>query len=596
MCGFTGSISFEDINEVKLKNSNEHSLCRGPDNTSNIKGEGEIDYNLWFNRLAIVDLSSKANQPMVSDDSNQILMFNGEIYNSGILRDKISEYKYNFKTSHSDTETLFAGLAVYGIDFINEIDGQFSFFYLDKIKRKIYFARDRVGQKPMYISSNEKNILFASNLKSILELKENVKIDKNSINQYLAYGVNFAPRTIFENINKVPHASYIEIDYKNGKFTNKNVEYWDPSFFTDNKEFDQEKFENLFSRSVSKRMIADVEIANFLSGGMDSTSIVKNLSDLDYDVNTFSVIIGNQKYNEKKYINKVVDKYKTNHQEIIVDENISDIVIKEALESLDEPYGDPSVVPSYYLSNLISTKYKVAISGDGGDELLGGYYRLKNHLKKKTYLSKLFSNLYEIYPPFLGTGSNLKSLNEDIYEAYTSFLEDEKFIKHLGIGKLSNNLRIKANKKDSIYKTLLSMEYKYYLSDQMMFKVDRTSMSNSIEVRSPFVDHKMIEYIFSHSSEYFDLKVQKFPLRQYLSQDFSPDFLDRPKQGFVFDYKSWIYKNLTSVKKEIESSDLDKYINIKALYKLNFFRTRINALRIWRVYVLACYLKETRDL
>ena len=132
MCGFTGCVSFKEIDEIKLEKSNKHSYCRGPDNTSNIKGQEEIFFDLWFNRLAIVDLSSKANQPMISDDSNSIIMFNGEIYNSDILRNKISEHNYKFQTSHSDTETLFAGLNIYGINFINEIDGQFSFFYLNK--------------------------------------------------------------------------------------------------------------------------------------------------------------------------------------------------------------------------------------------------------------------------------------------------------------------------------------------------------------------------------------------------------------------------------------------------------------------------------
>ena len=383
MCGFTGSISFNEIDEVKLEKSNQHSHCRGPDNISNTKGKEDIYYNLWFNRLAIVDLSSQANQPMISKDSNSIIMFNGEIYNSNILREKISKHNYKFLTSHSDTETLFAGLNTYGINFINEIEGQFSFFYIDKKKKKIYFARDRVGQKPLYINTTKDNILFASNLRSILDLKSNVEIDKDSIDQYLAYGTNFAPRTLFKDIFKIPAAHYLEIDYKEGEFIKKSVEYWNPASFFDNKEFSQVEFETLFKESVAKRMIADVEIANFLSGGIDSTSIVKNLSDLNYKVNTFSVLVENEKYNEKKYIQEVVKKYKTNHEEIIVDEKISNQIIKEAINCLDEPYGDPSIVPSYYICKLIAKNFKVAISGDGGDELLGGYHRLKTHLKKK---------------------------------------------------------------------------------------------------------------------------------------------------------------------------------------------------------------------
>jgi len=593
MCGFTGSISFDEINEIKLQKSNQHSHCRGPDNISNIKGKEDIYYNLWFNRLAIVDLSTQANQPMVSQDKNSIIMFNGEIYNSNTLRKKIAKHNYEFQTSHSDTETLFAGLNIYGINFINEIDGQFSFFYIDKKKKKIYLARDRVGQKPLYINTTKENILFASNLRSILDLKNKVEIDKDSIDQYLAYGTNFAPRTLFKDIFKIPAAHYLEIDYMGDKFIKKSVEYWNPSSFIDNKEFSQVEFETLFKESVEKRMIADVEIANFLSGGIDSTSIVKNLSDLNYRVNTFSVLVGNEKYNEKKYIQEVVNKYKTNHEEIIVDEKISNQIIKEAIKCLDEPYGDPSIVPSYYISKLISKNFKVAISGDGGDELLGGYYRLKTHLKKKNYISKVVSKLYSIYPTFLGTGSKFKSLDSNDFEAYVSYLEDSKFIKLLGISQLPQSLRMKMNNEDPLYKSLLALEYKYYLADQMMFKVDRTSMAHSVEVRSPLVDHKLVEYIFSHSFEYFGSNNQKLPLQNYLSNDFSQDFLNRPKQGFVFDYKKWIYKNFSLIKKEIESSQLKKFIGSKYLFKLNFIKTRINALRIWKLYILASYLNET---
>ena len=442
---------------------------------------------------------------------------------------------------------------------------------------------------------NEKNILFASNLKSILDLNNDIDVDLDSLYQYLAYGTNYAPRTLFKNIYKIPSGNYIEVDYGGGTFIKKTVEYWNPDSFYDNKDFNQQEFEKLFAESVEKRMIADVEIANFLSGGIDSTSIVKNLSNLGHKVNTFSVIVDNEKYNENKYIQKVVDKYRTNHQEVVVDEKISSQLIKDAINSLDEPYGDPSVVPSYYISKLISNNYKVAISGDGGDELLGGYYRLKNHLKNKNFLYRAISLLYLIYPGVLGTGSKLKSLQNNVFEAYVSFLEDEKFLKLLGINRLSSNLRIKPNIKNSVYKTLLSMEYKYYLSDQMMFKVDRTSMANSIEVRSPLVDHKLVEYIFSHNHQYFDLNNQKFPLQKYLSEDFTHQFLNRPKQGFVFDYKKWVFKNFDLIKKEIKSSELEKFISSNTLFKLSLFKTRINALRIWRLYVLAYYFNETRD-
>ena len=594
MCGFIGCVSFKEIESVNLQKANYHSKCRGPDDTSQLTHNSDINYDLWFNRLAIVDLSSNANQPMVSKTLGSVLMFNGEIYNSRNLRKKITNY--NFLTSHSDTETLLAGLDQFGINFIKELEGQFSFFYLNKKMKKIYLVRDRVGQKPMYFSCNSSSLNFASNLKSLLIYEKNYFIDKESITQYLSFGVNFSPNTIFKNIFKLSPGTIAEIDYSEKKFVLKTKEFWNPKSFINEEPFKQSEFIEIFSDSVEKRMIADVEIANFLSGGIDSTTIVKNLNDLGKPVNTFSVIIKSSKYNEKEFIDEVVKKFNTNHREVLIDEKLSNDLIKKALKSLDEPFGDPSVVPSFFLSNLISSEFKVAISGDGGDELLGGYKRLKNYFSNKNALTNFISKAYKMYPTFLGTGTNLQSKNNDKFVAYKAFLEDEKFT-NLLVEK-STNKKIKLNDfgKEVEFKEILQYEYKHYLSDQMMFKVDRTSMANSLEVRSPFVDHKLIEYIFSHSYEYLNTGNQKEPLRKYLSSNFDKNFLDRPKQGFVFDYQSWVFSNLDFIFDTINNSKINSYINLTSLNKIKLIKSRINALRIWRIFVLANYLNEINDL
>ena len=595
MCGFTGEFSFGRIDNLSLKNANQHSICRGPDKLTNYIENDDLNMSLWFNRLAIIDLSDKANQPMTSEDSKSILMFNGEIYNSVDLRKDLKVNGFKFHTSHSDTETLSAGLDTFGIDFINKLEGQFAFVYINKRIKKIYFVRDRLGQKPLYLKYNEKKISFCSNLKSILEHDKEVSIDQKSLEQYIAYGINFAPRTLFKEVQKIQPATYLEIDYSNNKFQKDEKKYWEPDLYLDNKTFNYKNFQQLLTESTIKRTISDVPLATFLSGGIDSTSIVKKLYELEHPTNTFSVVLDNEKYNEKKFIDKVLNTYTTNHDEVKIDSEISDEIISKSIKSLDEPYSDPSIVPSYYLSELISRKYKVAISGDGGDELLGGYSRIKNHKQKKGFIKNLISKLYFIYPAVLGSGTNLKSMSNNYIESYISYLEDGKFFKLLFKKSIEQDLRININNSGSEYKTLLKTDYEYYLSDQMMFKVDRTSMSNSLEVRSPFVDHKLIEYIFSHDTSYFDGKTQKFPLRKYLSSDFEKDFLDRPKQGFVFDYKKWVFSNLDSIFNDINNSLLKEYLNIEKLYKLRLFKTRMNSLRIWRVYVLARYLNDINN-
>ena len=595
MCGFTGELSFINASFEQIKKANNFSIPRGPDKTSNYYGSDFLNFNFWFNRLAIIDLSEKADQPMISKDKNFILMFNGEIYNSPQLRKILKKQNYKFNTSHSDTETLFAGLQLFGIDFIEQLEGQFAFFFWNKLTKTVYLVRDRLGQKPLYYLNSEKNFLFASNLKSIISNTQNLRLNKDSISSYLLFGSIFSPQTLFEGINKLNPGHYLEIKYENESFIQKKIKYWDVQNKLDNKKFQIDEFSNLFENAVLKRTLSDVPIASFLSGGIDSTSIVKKQFDNQLEINTFSVIVNNEKLNEKKYIDQVVKKYSTNHYEVKIDSQISREKIIECLTSLDEPYADPSVVPSYILSEEISKHFKVALSGDGGDELLGGYERIKKHKNNLFQNKHIYGLLYKFYPTLFGSGTKLKA-KRSIADSYLAYLGDEKFLYSLLNQK--SNIEDFVNFMDlgSIYKSILNCEYNYYLSEQMMYKVDRTSMANSLEVRSPLVDHLLVEYVFQHSEEYFYTEKNKFFLYDYLSQDFEQTFLERPKQGFVFDYQDWVYSNLDFIFDKIKSSEINDLIEIEKLYKFKYVQTRINALRIWRIFVLSNYLSEIRNL
>ena len=596
MCGFTGCFSFRNISSQDIDEGNKLAVCRGPDNQKNISGSEDINFDLWFNRLSIIDLNDNANQPMVSSSLNSLIMFNGEIYNSNKLRQKKELKNYDFKTSHSDTETLLAGLEISGIEFINNLEGQFSFIYWNKKEKKIFFVKDRLSQKPLYFNLNENTITFASNLKSILKILKNNHVNDNYIKQYIAYGVVFSPNTIFDNIHKVEPGHYLEIDYIDNIFKSTVNKYWQPFDFIENKKFSQEEFLDIFSESVEKRLVSDVPIASFLSGGLDSTSIVKKISELGDRVNTFSVVVDKSEINEESYIKEVVSKYNTNHSQIKVESSISSKNVFEALDCLDEPYGDPSIVPSFLLSKLISQDFKVAISGDGGDELLGGYSRMKNHLVKRSKLKNLYSKLYKTYPPLFGTGTRLKSFSNDFLEAHKSYIEDEKLVGLLFDTQINSQSGINFIEDKSLYKSVLINEYKYYLSEQMMFKVDRASMANSLEVRSPLVDNKLVEYILNTSHNYISKESQKLPLVDYLKEDFDSSFLNRPKQGFVFDYHTWVFENFNLISDIIDNSELNKYFHANKIYMLNKFKTRINALRLWRIFVLANYLNSIKSL
>ena len=319
---------------------------------------------------------------------NSILMFNGEIYNHLELRKHLQSKKVKFNTDHSDSEVVLNGLDSEGIKFIEKLRGQFAIFYLNRKNKKIYIARDRLGQKPLYYKLENKEIFFSSNLKSLTFLTQDKSVDLDSITEYLNLGIVRSPNTIFKNIKKVKPAELIEIDFSEENFSINKKIYWNPREFIDNQKFNNEEFFDLFSESVEIRSNADVEIANFLSGGLDSTSIVKSLFDKkNKQINTFSVGFESSKYDESQWSKKVADKFRTNHYQLNIGQNELNEHILDSISSLDEPYADPSILPSYLLSKHISSKYKVAISGDGGDELLGGYSRTSQALLKM----KIFS-------------------------------------------------------------------------------------------------------------------------------------------------------------------------------------------------------------
>lgn len=595
MCGFIGKISTDNINEEELNFSNRLIQCRGPDSKKNEHfKENEFNFSLIFNRLSILDLSENADQPMSSNDGNSVLMFNGEIFNHQDLRKELETKNIKFNTNHSDSEVILHGLEYFGKKFISQLRGQFSIFYINKRKKTILLARDRVGQKPLYYHISNNNLVIGSNLIAVSKLVHNKTISQSSINEYLMCGVISSPNTIFENIQKLKPAEIIEIGYEDKLKIIDSEIFWKLANFVDNKPFQSDEFFSILSDSISIRNLADVPIANFLSGGIDSTAIIKNTKNFSNNINTFNVEIDNKKYDESHWAKLVSKKYETNHTSIKLSSNISVENVLAALESLDEPYSDPSLIPSFLISKEMSKKYKVAISGDGGDELLGGYKRFQNSLINSNNLKSLFSKIYDIYPPFLGTGNFFASKSDSLETRYKSYLEDNKLSVLLNsyISETKIESLFKENLIDDDYKLLQLLEYKFFLSEMMMFKVDRSSMANSLEVRSPFVDHLLIEYILSHTNNYYSPNKPKKILSDYLLEDFGLDFVQRKKQGFVFDIENWVFKNLDLIKEVINNGTLIKSMNPEIIKTLTINKSRINAQRIWKLFVLENYLSR----
>lgn len=592
MCGFLGIISKENIDNEKLIDANQIQTCRGPDSTKFIKGKlkNGLNYGYIFNRLSIIDLDEKAMQPMVSNNLDYILMFNGEVFNHKNLRKELESKLVQFKTSHSDTEVLLNGLIKFGNNYINKLNGQFSISFLNQKLNNLLLVRDRLGQKPMFYFKDTKKIIFGTNLRSLQSYLQK-EINEQSIYNYLSLDVVPSPDTIFKDIYKLKPSQMLEIDLNTFNIK-KDERYWKIEEFIGDKKLNYEKFLSVFGDSVTERLEADVPIGIFLSGGLDSTSIIKQINNFGHQINSFSMITNEKKYNEEIWSNEVAKKFTTNHKKEIVSSKISNATILDSIHIFDEPYSDPSSVPSYLLSKLISNHYKVAISGDGGDELLGGYNRISQIIKsRESNLASFVDPLFKIYPNLLGTGNKIMKNHKYPEKALASYHEDKKFTNLL---KINPNINFKTTFTGDyeLFKMLMISEYNFFLSEKMLLKVDRTSMANSLEVRSPFVDHRLIELFLNSNYLEKNYNNPKIYLKNFIKNDFSENFFNRPKQGFVFNLESWIFNNLNFIFDFLINSVYLDQSQVKQLINLSKIKTRMNANRIWKVFFLEIFLRN----
>ncbi len=602
MCGFIGQVSNSLIDYNLVNKANSHIICRGPDQTKKLDNQKnsiinfENEFNVYqvFNRLSILDLSETASQPMISEEFETSILFNGEIYNHKELRTYLEDLGISFKSDHSDTEVALLGLSKFGTNFIEKLKGQFSIVFFNYKNNQVYLIRDRLGQKPLFYSLQDNCLSFSSNLKALLNIIERKKIKESSLNEYLSLGVVTSPNTLFEEIYKVRPSEVIILDIdKEISIKSKNL-YWELQHYSNNRDFDAKKFYKILNDSLKKRLNADVPVANLLSGGIDSTLLLKLTSEHESNPNTYSSIQSNKKYNEEKWINEVLDVYKTTHVSNKIEYKIEREKIINSIDIFDEPYADPSTFPSYLIYKSISKEFKVAITGDGGDELSNGYNRVNYLLKKKTF-HKYLKLLYKIYPKYLGSGNFFLRNDNNIKNAYNSYFHDLNFLKVLKIKNYQpKNLFLGETK--NIYKDIFLSEYLFYLNECMHLKVDRTSMASSVEARSPYVDTDLVEYMYSLNQNHLDINNSKKIFKEILSSDFSDEFYDRKKMGFVFNLEDWVFKNFKKILKELENGEISNYVDIRKIKYLNLWKSRINGLRIWKLYFLNYYLKSIKSL
>ena len=620
MCGIVGVIDYsKQTTKEILKTMTDTLHHRGPDDSGYELIENN-NYKLGFGhrRLSIQDLSSHGHQPMVFE--HLTIIYNGEVYNFQEIKKELETYGYSFN-SHSDTEVILKAFHKWGIKSIDKFRGMFAFSIYDRKKEKIYIFRDRSGVKPLYYFVKDGIFLYASELKAFYKHPKFVKsIDKNALSVYLQFGYIVAPHTIFRDTYKLKPGHYIEYDLKGNRFEINS--YWDVVDFYNNKinipyEEAQERIEKILIDSFSLRMVSDVPVGTFLSGGVDSslvTAILQKNSDMP--IRTFTIGFDDEKYNEAPYAKEIAVYLGTRHTEHYCSKKDAMDIIPKLPEIYDEPFGDSSAIPTTLVSQVAKEKVTVILSGDGGDELFCGYtsYGLFEERFKKIEalpLKGIFKSVLKAVPDPIVI---LYRINEKYYLKYLKLKNSLEQNDISNMFKVSNSVFTKYEvekvlneryffEKDEIMTDVHDLEkmmisdFKGYLADDILVKVDRASMSVSLESREPLLDHKIIEFVAQLPIEY---KRDKKILKDILSKYIPKELFERKKTGFGIPINDWLRNELKYLIDEYLNDDLiekENIFDIKYIQNLKslFFQSKNDDRKIWTILMFQMWYKKNME-
>jgi asparagine synthase (glutamine-hydrolysing) len=569
MCGIAGFIDREgdDANlrerEILLDRMCRLIIHRGPDEQGTaIEGRAA----LGMRRLSIIDLKT-GQQPIYNEDKDLLIIFNGEIYNYLELKRNLESRGYKFKTN-SDTETILHAYEEFGERCVDHLRGMFAFAIWNKREESLFIARDRVGKKPLFYSLTEKGVfVFASEMKSLLLHPETRReIDLPAFDAYLTFGYVPEEFCIFKNVRKLQPGHFLV--FKNGKITTER--YWDFNFEPAPEILAEREYvarlRELIKESVGIRLISEVPLGAFLSGGVDSSTVVGMMSEvLEQPVKTFSIGFNEDTFNELKYARIAAKHFRTDHHEFIVTPDLVQIV-DELVWHFDEPFADSSALPTFMVSKMAREFVTVVLSGDGGDELFAGYTRYATDQKRGIF-SKLPAGLRR------GIAAAAKQLPHGFFgknflynaslDSVSRYIDSVSHLNRLHKEKIYSTdfqaslngaagagekvfQRIAADaKSDSSLDRLLYLDSKTYLPSDILVKVDRMSMANSLEARVPLLDHKLIEFVSKIPAS---MKMHgfesKYIFRKAIRGLVPDEILDRPKQGFGVPINDWINDQL----------------------------------------------------
>ena len=593
ICGFTyrtENLKFDpEDHVVRMAKTLAH---RGPDAAGHaVYRDENTTVGLGHRRLSIIDLSPNANQPLSNEDGSICVVYNGEIYNYPELRAELINNGHRFR-SHGDTEVLVHLYEEHGDDCMKYLEGMFAFALLDKKKKKVLLARDRMGIKPLYYSSKNYRLIFASEIKSLLcngDISRNLSLA--ALDYFVTYGYIPGSETIFEDIKKLPPAGYLSYRYDDGTVDLKN--YWEINYlpkFTATEEELSEQLLALLRESIDRHLISDVPVGAFLSGGMDSSVLVAMMHRGGGNrTHTFSLGYSGGGRDELAYSSAVSRQFQTRHREIKVRPDVSRN-IPRLLWHLDEPFFDNSIIPTYLISQFARDDVKVAISGDGGDELFGGYeWARRNQYRQAfaTLCGPLGKAIHRKRLNRLGVrheyGTDLKSLGKRMFYDLTAGIEDgyrrrttvsSEFRNQLYSGSLKTALNgfdavdlqhriFQKVRVDDERERMLYTDTRCYLPDDCLFKVDRMSMAHGLEVRVPFLDRKLVEFAARLP---FKFKIRGLTTKYILKKTAAPllpgVILKQRKQGFTIPISDWLRRDLGPIARSILLSQSFKKRNL----------------------------------
>jgi asparagine synthase (glutamine-hydrolysing) len=609
MCGIAGVVNSEPggVEADTIRRMCQSIVHRGPDDEGTYVKDGA---GLGVRRLSVIDIAG-GRQPVFNEDKTICIVYNGEIYNFPELRRELESRGHRFLT-HGDTEVIVHLYEELGRDCVKRLRGMFAFAVYDTRNRHLLLARDRLGIKPLHYAFAGGRLLFGSEIKSILAVApELATIDQQALWRYMYFGYIPDPDTAFLPIKKLPPGHVLE--FERGKVSIHK--YWDlPEYSTYQPRGEEECLQELEQRlaeAVRIRLIADVPLGALLSGGTDSSTIVALMARASSrPVKTFSIGFRHADFNEAPYARLVAERFGTEHRELILEPDVAE-TLQSLTHSLEEPFGDSSILPTYYISRLARQQVTVALSGDGGDEAFGGYERYQVHLQRRTFdwipewTGRFYRDHVHRKLPTSVPGRNLAySVSLPWSERYIEGISLKPFDREMAL--LSDDFRSaalgdvdplsamrryldQALARDPLSRVLY-LDSKTYLPGDILTKVDRMSMLTSLEVRVPILDHLFLEWVTGLPPEWkMRGKKQKYILTKLAERVGVPkEVLNRPKQGFTLPLGHWMRNELKDLIMSVlmDSSTRQRgYFNAQGVQRLldeHFQARRDHSARIWR--------------